>query len=131
MPPLVHNIFLAFLGFLPSLIWLNFYYREDRHPEPKTILTKVFLLGIIISPLAILFQFILIKCGASGEASLKYCSPIGFLSLNSPEFFMWSALVEEFIKFYAIKLMILNNPDFDEPVDAMIYMIAAALGFAA
>lgn len=47
------------------------------------------------------------------------------------EFFMWSAFVEEFVKFYAIKLMILNNAEFDEPIDAMIYMMAAALGFAA
>ena len=44
---------------------------------------------------------------------------------------MWSAFVEELIKFYAIKLIILNNPEFDEPIDAMIYMMAAALGFAA
>jgi protease PrsW len=39
--------------------------------------------------------------------------------------------VEESIKLYAVKLMILHNPEFDEPIDAMIYMMAAALGFAA
>lgn len=87
-------------------------------------------MGIIISPLAILLQLALVKCGEI--ASLKnYCLPIGFLMPNSPEFFMWSAFVEEMVKFYAIRIMIMDNPEFDEPIDAMIYMMAASLGFAA
>ena len=130
MPSLPYSILLIFLGFVPSLIWLNFYFREDCHPEPKSLLTKVFLMGIIVSPLAILLQLLLVKC--EGMSSLKsFCLPFGFLQPNSVEFFMWSAFVEELIKFYAIKLVILNNPEFDEPIDAMIYIMAAALGFAA
>ena len=130
MPSLPYSILLIFLGFVPSLIWLNFYFREDCHPEPKSLLTKVFLMGIIVSPLAILLQLLLVKC--EGMSSLKsFCLPFGFLQPNSVEFFMWSAFVEELIKFYAIKLVILNNPEFDEPIDALIYMMAAALGFAA
>ena len=130
MPSLPYSILLIFLGFVPSLIWLNFYFREDCHPEPKSLLTKVFLMGIIVSPLAILLQLLLVKC--EGVSSLKsFCLPFGFLQPNSVEFFMWSAFVEELIKFYAIKLVILNNPEFDEPIDALIYMMAAALGFAA
>ena len=87
-------------------------------------------MGIIISPLAILLQLALVKCGEI--ATLKdYCLPIGFLMPDSPEFFMWSAFVEEMVKFYAIKIMVMDNPEFDEPIDAMIYMMAASLGFAA
>lgn len=87
-------------------------------------------MGIIISPLAILLQLALVKCGEI--ATLKnYCLPIGFLMPNSPEFFMWSAFVEEMVKFYAIKIMVMDNPEFNEPIDAMIYMMAASLGFAA
>jgi len=127
---LPYSALLVFLGFLPSLIWLNFYFREDCHPEPKHLLTKVFLMGIIISPIAILFQILLVKC--TGIALLqKVCLHTGLLESSSPEFFLWSAFVEEVVKFYAIKMTILNNPEFDEPIDAMIYMMAAALGFAA
>ena len=118
------------LGFVPSLIWLNFYFREDCHPEPKSLLTKVFLMGIIVSLLAILFQWLLLKCNG-GFNFKSICSPLGFLKPNSPEFYIWSSFIEEFVKFYAIKLIVLNNPEFDEPIDAMIYMMAAALGFAA
>lgn len=127
---LSYSILLVFLGFLPSLIWLNFYFREDCHPEPKSLLTKVFLMGIIVSPLAILLQLAMVKCGEI-ESLTKFCLPIGFLLPNSPEFFLWAAFVEELIKFYALKLMVLNNPEFDEPIDAMIYMMTASLGFAA
>lgn len=127
---LPYSLLLIALGFLPSLIWLNFYFREDCHPEPKALLTKVFLMGIIISPLAILFQLILVKCGEISNLK-DYCLPIGFMMPNTPEFFMWSAFVEEMVKFYAIRIMIMGNPEFDEPIDAMIYMMAASLGFAA
>ncbi len=127
---LPYSILLVFLGFLPSLIWLNFYFREDCHPEPKHLLTKVFLMGIVVSPLAILFQLLLIKCGGISILQ-KFCLPIGVLLPSSPEFFLWSAFVEEVVKFYAIRIAILNDPEFDEPIDAMIYMMAAALGFAA
>lgn len=127
---LPYAVLLVFLGFLPSLIWLNFYFREDCHPEPKSLLAKVFLMGIIISPLAILFQLALVQCGEISSLK-KICLPIGILMPNSPEFFMWSAFVEEIIKFYAVKIMILGKPEFDEPIDAMIYMMTASLGFAA
>ncbi|MEK7513014.1 MAG: PrsW family glutamic-type intramembrane protease, partial [Patescibacteria group bacterium] len=40
------------------------------------------------------------------------------------------AVVEEVLKFLAAYWAVNRNPAFDEPVDAMIYMIAAALGFA-
>lgn len=125
-----YSILLVILGFIPSLIWLNFYFREDCHPEPKSLLTKVFLMGIIVSPIAILLQLAMVQCGEFAGLR-KYCLPTGILMPNSPEFFMWSAFVEEMIKFYAVKVMIFNNSEFDEPIDAMIYMMAASLGFAA
>ena len=110
MPSIPYGVFLVFLGFLPSLIWLNFYFREDCHPEPKNLLTKVFLMGIIVSPLAILFQILLVKCGGI-SAIQKLCFPTGIFLPSSPEFFLWSSFVEELIKFYAIRLVIMNNPD--------------------
>ena len=128
--PIYQIVLLVILGFVPSIVWLNFYYREDCHPEPKHLLTKVFLMGIILSPLAILFQIILVKCG-SLAALQKLCLPIGFLQPAGPEFLLWSSFVEEVVKLYAVRFVILHDPAFDEPIDAMIYMITAGLGFAA
>ena len=52
-------------------------------------------------------------------------------SLFLLDIFLGVAFVEEFLKFLVIKIKVLNDPEFDEPIDAMIYMIIAALGFAA
>ena len=45
--------------------------------------------------------------------------------------FIGVALVEEFLKYFVVKWKVLNSPELDEPVDIMLYMIIAALGFAA
>lgn len=114
---------LVALGLAPSLIWLSFYLRRDCHPEPKYLLTKAFLMGIIISPLAILLQL--------GFAELRNIFDYQFFTQGSPAFFLWSSLVEEFLKFFAVYMVVIRSPEFDEPIDGMIYMISAALGFAA
>jgi RsiW-degrading membrane proteinase PrsW (M82 family) len=45
--------------------------------------------------------------------------------------FVAIALVEELMKFFAVRFTILHEEEFDEPIDAMLYLIIAALGFAA
>jgi RsiW-degrading membrane proteinase PrsW (M82 family) len=109
------------IGILPSLVWLSFFRREDCHPEPKYLITKTFLMGIIISPIAIIFQF-------------AYCSLFSTQCIGgtfTPSYIFWAATVEELVKFFCVVLIAIRSPEFDEPVDGMIYMISAALGFAA
>ena len=45
--------------------------------------------------------------------------------------FIGVALVEEVFKYLVVKEKVLSDPEFDEPVDVMLYMIISALGFAA
>ncbi len=111
------------LGFSPSLIWLAYYLKKDSRPEPKYMISRVFFLGIVLAPLAVIAQW------AFRDAVLSF-NP-GFQSSSSVAFFLWAAFIEEAVKFLPIKFAVLHNPEFDEPVDGMIYMIAAALGFAA
>ena len=54
-----------------------------------------------------------------------------YASVNAFSLFFGIALIEEYAKYLVIKFLILRRVDFDEPVDAMIYLITAALGFAA
>jgi RsiW-degrading membrane proteinase PrsW (M82 family) len=116
---------LVLAGSLPSLIWLAYWLRKDCHPEPKVLIAKVLLLGVILSPLAIVAQLMFVRFieGFSGvDASLIS---------DSPWFFLWASFVEELVKWLAVYFVVIRNPEFDEPVDAMIYMLTAALGFAA
>lgn len=119
------NVVLITMGLIPSLVWLYFYSRKDCHPEPKNLLAQTFLMGIIISPLAIILQF------SFAQLVSLITGTSQTLTQGSSYFFLWAAVVEEVIKFYAVRLLIMKSPDFDEPVDAMIYMITAGLGFAA
>ncbi len=45
--------------------------------------------------------------------------------------FIAVAFIEELLKYLVVQGKVLHHPEFDEPVDVMIYMIVAALGFAA
>jgi len=116
MSEFINASFLVFLGFSTSLIWLLLYLREDAHPEPKKIIVKVFLMGIIVAPLAVIAQYLVMDSGIKPPTA---------------SFFLIAALIEEIVKLLAVAAIVLWKPEFDEPVDAMIYLVVAALGFAA
>ncbi len=122
MSPVAYYGLLIGLGVIPSLAWLVYYYHKDCHPEPTYLITKTFLMGIILSPLAIILQLLFADL-------LKNHAPS--LAARGSIFFLWAAFVEELVKYYAVREIALRDPQFDEPVDAMVYMISAGLGFAA
>ena len=106
------------LGLLPSIIWLLYFLRKDVHPEPKRQVIKIFLWGMLMTLPAIFIEkgiFEVVK-----TLNLPYIFYI----------FLGIAGTEEILKYLVIRDKILNNPEFDEPLDAMLYMIIAALGFA-
>jgi RsiW-degrading membrane proteinase PrsW (M82 family) len=110
-------------GVLPSIIWLFFYLRKDVHPEPKKMVLKVFLWGMIFAFPAAALEIIILK----GISKLEL-PQFFILILNN---FLGIALVEELMKYLVVKREVILNPEFDEPLDAMLYMIISALGFAA
>mgnify|MGYP001580168344 FL=1 len=109
-------------GFLPSLLWLHFYLRKDLHPEPKKRLIETFALGMLLAPLAIAAQWLFAYLGAQFAPGSDIASSSGF--------FLWAAFSEEVVKLLAVYYLVIHIPEFDEPVDAMIYLITGALGFA-
>lgn len=119
------GVLLAFvLGFTPGLLWLVFFLKEDVHPEPRKMIAKVFIVGAL-SAFAALFVELIIN------DSLKQIviSIPGIISDNLSAFIFF-AVIEEIIKFYFVWKIIHNSQYFDEPIDAMIYMVTGALGFA-
>lgn len=115
--------FYILLGVLPSIIWLLFYLRQDVHPEPKRLVIKIFFWGMLAAFPAVLLEF-----GASGLiAELNLSFSISRIAY----WFLGVALTEEFLKYLVVRDKILKNPEFNEAVDAMLYMLIAALGFVA
>jgi len=113
------NIILIFLGFLPSVVWLLIFLKKDPRPEPRYLIVKVFLFGVIIAPVVVLL-----------EAIVSGVFRTGFIS-SAALFFTVAAFIEEYMKYWVVKNSVISKPDFDEPHDSIIYMITAALGFAA
>ncbi len=108
--------FLLLLAFalLPSLAWLWFFLRRDPNPEPRWMIIKVFLLGALMVVPALLAQRLLNNLWLGFAFALVF-----------------AAFIEEIAKYGAARWGAFSSPEFDEPVDAMIYMITAGLGFAA
>lgn len=103
------------LGVIPSLFWLWFWLREDRlHPEPKSMIMLAFLGGMIATMIAYPLERSVADIGLS----------------ENQRFLVW-VIIEEVLKYAALFFLIIRSPYFDEPIDAVIYMITIALGFAA
>jgi RsiW-degrading membrane proteinase PrsW (M82 family) len=113
------------LGFIPGFVWLTFYLEEDPHPEPRRLIAFTFVLGAISTFVALFVQLKMKNAGI-----LNALTPQGLASGAGIFALLLLAGVEELCKFGAAYLSVFKARDFDEPVDAMIYAIAAALGFA-
>ena len=122
---MAYLIYIPF-GVLPSIIWLLFYLRKDAHPESNRMILKIFFWGMLIAVPAALLEL-----GIFQEINK-------LRGIGAPEFlifilymFIGIALIEEALKYLIVKAKVLKHSEFDEPLDIMLYMIIAALGFAA
>lgn len=111
-------------GILPAVLWLWFWLKEDSHPEPRKILILTFVGGMVMAIVALFAE----QLAFTGMNYLF--SPVGQGLITTSLLFIW-ATIEEVAKYLAAKKIALRLPCFDEPVDAIIYLITAALGFAA
>jgi protease PrsW len=107
------------LSFVPGFVWLLFYLREEDRPEPPRPLVRTFIYGSAFAFFTLAIQL--------GLKNIFGHYSVDFLSLFS---IIILALTEEVFKFAAAYLSVHNDPAFSEPIDAMIYMAVAALGFA-
>jgi RsiW-degrading membrane proteinase PrsW (M82 family) len=111
------SLFYALLGgVFPALLWLWFWLKEDsNNPEPRGLLILSFFSGMAAVMLVYPLEQFITSFGLQGIHLLAG----------------W-ATIEEIMKFTMIVFIIFQTSDhFDEPVDALIYMITVALGFAA
>ena len=102
-------------GIVPSLLWLWFWLREDyRSPEPRALLTMVFIVGMVTVMLVLPVQKII----------------QGLALPDTWELVAWAS-TEEILKFLMVFLVISNTNQADHPTDWPIYLITLAAGFAA
>jgi RsiW-degrading membrane proteinase PrsW (M82 family) len=113
------------LAIIPGLLWLAYFYAQDRHePEPKHYVAGVALLGAFVAaPLA---AFVL-------EAVLPTAPTRSFQRLGAERVIhaiLVVGVTQELCKYLVVRYTIYLSSEFDEPMDGIIYMTAAGIGFA-
>lgn len=107
---------------MPGILWVWYFYRKDKYnPEPKKLIIRDFIWGILI-----VFPISIIE------------SPFGsYLTPQAPLIYLFFGtifiigLAEEGGKAYVAYKLHYDHPEFDEHVDGIIYGITIGLGFAA
>ncbi|MEK7610713.1 MAG: PrsW family glutamic-type intramembrane protease [Patescibacteria group bacterium] len=125
---LLGNPYALLAGIAPAMLWLWFWLREDRRrPEPRLLIAGI----LLASGLAVLVARELEQeISPLVTPMLRWFGLVGAAWSYKFLWLIWAA-IEEIVKLLTAYVIALRTADFDEPIDAMIYLITAALGFAA
>ena len=112
------------MALVPAVVWLAFFYRRDRlEPEPKhLILQMVILGGLLASALGIPLVEGVFDVPAWLSSSPAWAQLLGG--------FLIVGMVQEYLKYAAVRYSVYYAADFDEAIDGIIYTTAVAVGFA-
>ena len=110
------------IAVLPVILLCLYIYKKDVDKEPKVLLRKVFVGGMIsIIPILIL------ELAVDKVISTDNIDNLINLFVAT---FVGVALIEEGAKWFVTWKVVYNNKDFDHPYDAIVYAVFASLGFA-
>ena len=110
-------IVLAIAPVATIILWI--YLKDKYDKEPIRILSKFFILGILVSSLAIYTEDIFLKINIfTGKTYIFYIS------------FVVAGLVEEGLKALFLIPNLLKEKNFNERLDGIIYSVFLSLGFA-
>lgn len=117
-------IIVPILSLLPCAIWLWYFATRGRYKKPPlVIIARTFLLGAAATLPAFLLGIVAQKLWLSVLGPSKWTELFLILFVAAP--------LEELLKLSAVYFYSYRRPEFDEPLDGVIYSTAAALGFAA
>jgi protease PrsW len=110
------------VSIFPGILWVWYFYRKDRYnPEPGRIIIRDFIWGILV----------VIPASLVESPFGQYLTPQTPLILLFLGTILFVGIVEEGAKSYAVYKLHYDHPEFDEPVDGIIYGVTVGLGFAA
>ena len=118
-------MFLIAVALLPAIALVVWIYRQDRvEKEPKGLLWKVFLFGVLSVIPAMILEILLeeVFLVFVDEDTLCYVILDNFIGV---------AMIEELCKMKAAKRAAWKHPAFNYKFDAVVYCVTSALGFAA
>lgn len=128
---LQNYLFLPTIALLPSFLWLIFYYKKDKHPEPKGLIFEIFLWGIFLAIPIYLFELLARFFFKPTDSLFKLLQEPISLPAYLFLIFLAGPLIEEAFKLGIVRFNFMKKTAFDEPSDIMIYCVVTGLGFAA
>ncbi len=115
------------LAGIPASLWLAFFHLQDRHePEPTHFVVGVFFLGMLVAaPLA---DFLVGQLAPTEPLARASLSPFALDRVVRAVLVV--GLAQELCKYAAVRYTIYTSPEFDEPMDGVVYMMSVGTGFA-
>jgi protease PrsW len=115
------------LAAIPASLWLAFFHLQDRHePEPTHFVVGVFFLGMLVAaPLA---DFLVGQLAPSEPLARASLSPFSLERVVRAVLVV--GLAQELCKYAVVRYTIYTSPEFDEPMDGVVYMMSVGTGFA-
>ncbi|WP_420643925.1 PrsW family intramembrane metalloprotease [Candidatus Leptofilum sp.] len=112
------------MALVPAIVWLAFFYRRDRlEPEPKHLVVQMVILGgLLASAVGIPLVEGVFDVPAWLSSSPAWAQLLGG--------FFIVGMIQEFLKYAAVRFSVYYADDFDESIDGIIYTTAVAVGFA-
>jgi len=126
----VQFVVVLVLAFAPGIFWLWMVYRRDRYrPEPRALVVRTFLWGMVVAVPVALLEFVLVFLVDPGAIDAIQDGPLS-LATAAYVSFVAAGVTEELGKYIVVRRTVYHSPYFDEPMDGIVYASAAALGFA-
>jgi protease PrsW len=123
VPSSTGGIIAMMMAIAPALVLVVYYYRKDKmRPEPKGLIIKIFLLGLVSTiPVAIMERL-----------GVRLGSAVGLHGLGMAFYisFVLAGFIEEYAKLQIVRRFAFNHSAFDEITDGIVYTVVASLGFA-
>lgn len=111
------------MAVVPALLWLAIFYRIDHaEPEPKRLVIGVYLTGLLLAAALHLPIFGVIFAASSWMGAYWWSHLLGGILVIG--------MVSMAIVYCAVRVVVFDNPEFDERLDGIIYAVAAGLGVA-
>ncbi|MEM7030590.1 MAG: PrsW family glutamic-type intramembrane protease [Chloroflexota bacterium] len=111
------------LSIIPAVLWLTIFYLQDRvEPEPKSYVFGIFVIGLLLARAVgqpLIHDVFEVNTWSSDSLGLQIIS--GILVVG---------MIQEFLKYSAVRYSVFRSQEFDERIDGIIYGAAAGLGYA-
>lgn len=123
---MIYNLISLFLSIVPIILLGSYVYFKDKDKEPKKLLLKLFVGGILAAALTVVLNIFIRNIFPFFKQD--------YTVYNQVQLFLYTfiivGLVEEVSKWILLYIFSYHDKDFDQLYDMIVYSVFIALGFA-